>query len=734
MLGFVKKRISLKIALSLICILAAIKGAFTFWLVEHLSRDIETLLFKKAGSLVLVGARTMERILEEALHEGKFTEEQIFDQNYRLITDGPLSESSIPKYHTDYDAYLDDKIREIQDAFTESDSAIVFAVLVDTNGYLPTHNSRYSKPLTGNPATDRIGNRTKRIFNDPVGIAAAHFKGTPEQPVLRQIYKRDTDETMWDVSAPVLVNGRHWGGFRIGLSMQETEEAIADLRNTIGLGMTGLLAVASLTIVIIVKRRIRPLEQVTRSAEHIATGHRGKNIAFESADEIGTLVNAFNKMTCQLQQTMISRDYFDQIVESMQEALLTLSPSGVIISANRSACRLLGYHETELVGSPALRLLGSNAPRKAVFDIDQFRDPKHLTFFNEQPNPTFIAQNGREIPVTLSSSPILDDNHEISALVWVAQDITERLRMELDLKKSLANAQRMAADLEQQNTQIAANNTALEKAYNELTASQSIILQQEKMASIGHLAAGVAHEINNPIGFISSNLNSLGKYFEKLAIFFEIQNRACGGLSEAVIKDELDALRKKIKLDFLLQDGRDLIKESLEGTERVRKIVQGLKTFSRADQPDRAMADLNECLESTIHIAWNEIKYKATLHRDYGTLPATLCSPQKLNQVFMNLLVNAAQAIEKQGDITVKTRYEAGRIRVWVADTGCGIRQEHLKKVFEPFFTTKEVGKGTGLGMSIAYDIIKQHEGTISIDSEEGKGTTFLIDLPHVEQ
>jgi two-component system NtrC family sensor kinase len=158
--------------------------------------------------------------------------------------------------------------------------------------------------------------------------------------------------------------------------------------------------------------------------------------------------------------------------------------------------------------------------------------------------------------------------------------------------------------------------------------------------------------------------------------------------------------------------------------------VQGLKTFSRTDQSNQAMADLNECIDSTINIVWNELKYKTTLHRDYGQLPQTLCYPQKLNQVFMNLLVNASHAIEKQGEITIKTRHEGNRLRIWISDTGCGIPPENLKKIFEPFFTTKEVGKGTGLGMSIAFEIIEQHQGTLSVTSEVGQGTTFLIDLP----
>jgi two-component system NtrC family sensor kinase len=291
----------------------------------------------------------------------------------------------------------------------------------------------------------------------------------------------------------------------------------------------------------------------------------------------------------------------------------------------------------------------------------------------------------------------------------------------------------MAESLEEQNNELSKSQQELEKAYADLKASQLLILQQEKMASVGVLAAGMAHEVNNPIGFINSNLGSLGKYMDKLLSYIEAQEEALKDLPDDEEKQKIAQLRKKLKLDFLIEDCRELIAESLSGAERVRKIVQSLKTFSRTDQAEEAMVDLNDCIESTINIIWNELKYKVELHRDYGELPLTQCYAQKLNQVFMNLLVNAVHSIEKKGEITIKTRHEGTKIRIWITDTGCGIPEENLKKIFEPFFTTKEVGKGTGLGMSIAYEIIEQHEGKIYVTSEVGKGTTFMIELPVVE-
>ncbi|HDH52885.1 MAG TPA: histidine kinase, partial [Nitrospirae bacterium] len=273
----------------------------------------------------------------------------------------------------------------------------------------------------------------------------------------------------------------------------------------------------------------------------------------------------------------------------------------------------------------------------------------------------------------------------------------------------------------------------LEKAYKELKATQAQMLQKEKMASIGQLAAGVAHEINNPMGFISSNLGTLGKYVNKLSEFINTQMGVIESLKSPEISEELTEKRKKLKLDYILKDVQELINESLEGAERVKKIVQNLKTFSRVDESEYKYADINECIESTLNIVWNELKYKAAVKKDYQKLPLTKCYPQQLNQVFMNLLVNAAHSIEKQGEIKIKTWNGSGFINVSISDTGCGIPADKINRIFEPFFTTKEVGKGTGLGLSISYDIVKKHNGEIIVDSEIGKGATFTVKIPVME-
>jgi PAS domain S-box-containing protein len=732
MLDFFRRRISLKVVIPLIAVLVVLMIAFGVYFVRERTRAVESLLFTKARNVVLVGAMSMEKILNDALHHRDLSREELFDTNYQKITDGPLAGTVPPKYHTRSDRFLDNEIQGLIDRFADGDPSVVFAILVDRNGYVPTHNSRYSQPLTGDLLFDRNNNRTKRIFDDAVGLNAARYRGSAEEPVLRQVYRRDTGEVMWDISAPVIVDGEHWGAFRIGLLLAETEHSIVHMRQTITGSMFILLLVASITIGLVVRRILRPLVNMTRQVELIADGKIEEGLTVDSIDEIGTLVNAFNRMAGQLRQTTVSRDYYDCIVESMREALMIISRDGLIRSANQSTCNLLGYTSAELIDQPVEQILPAEW-RKKPFYIEDYSKPMLLIDKRDRGCFILVGRDEKEISVSLSSSPMFDEQGQVQSLVWVAQDISQRREMEKRLQQAFEESWSMAESLEEQNNELSKSQQELEKAYADLKASQLLVLQQEKMASVGVLAAGMAHEVNNPIGFINSNLGSLGKYMDKLLSYIEAQEEALKDLPDDEEKQKIAQLRKKLKLDFLIEDCRELIAESLSGAERVRKIVQSLKTFSRTDQAEEAMVDLNDCIESTINIIWNELKYKVELHRDYGELPLTQCYAQKLNQVFMNLLVNAAHSIEKKGEITIKTRHEGTKIRIWITDTGCGIPEENLKKIFEPFFTTKEVGKGTGLGMSIAYEIIEQHEGKIYVTSEVGKGTTFMIELPVVE-
>ncbi len=341
MFNWMTDRISLKIVFSLTAVLVVIMGLFTSAIVYRRSQVLQDMMLTKGRTLALTGAKAMERVLEDAIATGMLTREQVFDTHYQPITEGVLAAANIPKYRTAYDRYLDERILGLQDTLVNEDSMIAFAVLVDRNGYLPTHNSRYSLPLSGDPEQDRVGNRTKRIFNDPVGLAAARFDGSDGQKILRQIYRRDTGETMWDICAPVFVGGTHWGGFRIGLSIKETEEAIADLRNTMTLSMVLLLVVASLTIYLVVARITRPLKTLTAVADKIADGSLDETISISSNDEIGKLAAAFNKMTQVIVKNLkLEIDRSAHLIRNVKEAIQQLSSSAneiMAISAQQAA-------------------------------------------------------------------------------------------------------------------------------------------------------------------------------------------------------------------------------------------------------------------------------------------------------------------------------------------------------------------------------------------------------------
>lgn len=269
---------------------------------------------------------------------------------------------------------------------------------------------------------------------------------------------------------------------------------------------------------------------------------------------------------------------------------------------------------------------------------------------------------------------------------------------------------------------------------------QRELIQSQKLASLGQLAAGVAHEINNPVGFVSSNLKTLNDYQTDLRALIAKYQRlkdAVGNLVPNPALQEVKALvaeigekEGRIELDYIRDDMAALIEESREGVDRIKQIVEDLKHFAHPGQDKVQDTNVNQELNSTLNIINNELKYKAAVIKQYGDLPLIKANPQQLNQVFANILVNAAQAIEAKGEIRIETGLVNHFVEIRISDTGCGIAEDHLDKIFDPFFTTKPVGKGTGLGMNIAYNIIRKHDGDIQVASRLGTGTCFTIRLP----
>ena len=309
----------------------------------------------------------------------------------------------------------------------------------------------------------------------------------------------------------------------------------------------------------------------------------------------------------------------------------------------------------------------------------------------------------------------------------LVEQLADELRgANAQLKVEIAEHQRAQAIADARMHDLVVLNRKLEDAQNKL-------LQSEKLASIGLLAGGVAHEMNNPIGFVNSNLGTLKHYAESLLAIIDAYEAVEAGADPrcAGLFSKAAALKAAFELEYLKDDLRQLFRESQDGLDRVRKIIQALKDFSRTDAAETwRLDDINQGLESTLCVVWNELKYKCEVRKEFGDLPAIECVMSHLNQVFMNLLINAAHAIHDKGVVTVRSACVGDEVWVEISDDGEGIAPENLSHIFDPFFTTRAVGKGTGLGLSISYGIVEKHHGRIEVESEVGRGTRFRICLP----
>jgi PAS domain S-box-containing protein len=339
---------------------------------------------------------------------------------------------------------------------------------------------------------------------------------------------------------------------------------------------------------------------------------------------------------------------------------------------------------------------------------------------------TTAAQNG-----ALSQHEWENHDDRIQAK-WLSAQVVPVPDGIVAIVHDISNRKRYEAELVHRNEELMTLNKELAALNQEVLQAQEHLLQSEKLASIGLLAAGVAHEINNPIGFVLSNVSSLGEYIDELLLLLSYYQAAESHVDNLSERARLVDFRTQANLDYLREDIPVLIRETQDGISRVQKIVGDLKNFSHVDsQHEWRMVDLHECIESTLNIVNNDIKYKADVFKEYGELPQVECLPSEINQVIMNLLVNASHAIgSERGKITIRTGHDGSHAWFEVADTGCGIESGHLAHIFDPFFTTKPIGKGTGLGLSLSYGIVKKHHGVIEVQSEIGLGSRFRVTLP----
>ncbi|OHE68036.1 MAG: hypothetical protein A2Z99_06545 [Treponema sp. GWB1_62_6] len=393
------------------------------------------------------------------------------------------------------------------------------------------------------------------------------------------------------------------------------------------------------------------------------------------------------------------RDLF----EGSRDMIYTADAGDSITSVNMSGPNLLGYPtKSDLIGKP----FGSFALNPS--DRSLFLERIAKDGYVDDYEIVLTKRDGTTIFCLETAHTLKNPSGGIRELQGIVKDITQRIEAERDLWRT--------------NLQLAEANLKLQK-------TQVLMVQHEKLASIGQLAAGVAHEINNPLGFLISNGKSLEKYFGKI--------RAAWTAASASPDPALSEFMVKANLAGIFSDADAIFAESRDGFERIRKIVLGLKDFSRVDRSgDFDSYDVNAGIESTLVVAWNEIKYVSEIRKKFGALPLIKARGSEVNQVLLNILVNAAQAMgglgrSEKGVIDIETRAEADKVIISIRDDGPGIPENIRNKIFDPFFTTKEPGKGTGLGLSISYDIIvNKHAGSLWVESEPGQGTTFYIVLP----
>lgn len=419
------------------------------------------------------------------------------------------------------------------------------------------------------------------------------------------------------------------------------------------------------------------------------------------------------KQTCQLRVALdeskrasaalaSSESRHKAIFDNSADGIIIIDKSGVIESINPAALSIFGYSVDELTG----RNISALMPEPYQSQHDQYLTRHHATGISK-----IIEKGPREL------EGLRKDGHSFPLeLQIVSMEFSGKFRY-LGILRDITKRKQVEA--------------AIKLRDEKLKETEKQLLQSEKMASVGQLAAGVAHEINNPIGYVNSNLTTLMDYVNKLIALIDAYEHAerCIAPDNRLWQD-IVAIRQKMELNYLREDLPDLMNESRAGIERVRQIVQDLKEFSHVETIEWQPADIHTGINSTLNIVHNKLKYKADVIKRFGDLPVIECIPAQLNQVFLNLLVNACHAIDDRGTITITS----GRARdaVWVefCDTGKGIEAKDLGRIFEPFYTTKPVGEGTGLGLSLSYGIIQKHHGRITATSEPGQGTCFRIELP----
>jgi PAS domain S-box-containing protein len=430
----------------------------------------------------------------------------------------------------------------------------------------------------------------------------------------------------------------------------------------------------------------------------VAVGLRVLALQQSLTDRVGELERTLRDLDQRTEQLHESEARLRVIIDDAPDAIITMDAGGNVKDFNPAAEAMFGWSRDEAIGRASVDLILPVEERKTGQGSEKLALREHVPFLGQRCPVVLQRRDGTTFPTELT---VTASSTEQSVLFSVfVSDVSERKRLEVDLR------------------------------------------QAQKLESVGQLAAGIAHEINTPVQFVGDNTRFLKDSFESLATLIEryrtLRDEAAGAPLGEKSLAEIERAEEAADTAYLMEEIPRAIGQSLEGLSRVATIVQAMKDFAHPDAGVKTAADLNHALRSTLTVARNEIKYVAEVHTELGELPLVECHLGDLNQVFLNLLVNAAHAIAQQvgdsgemGQISVRSRCEGESVLISIGDTGSGIDESIREKIFDPFFTTKEVGKGTGQGLSIARSVVvDRHGGALTFETEVGKGTTFFVRLP----
>ncbi|MSR88773.1 MAG: PAS domain-containing protein [Candidatus Margulisbacteria bacterium] len=430
-----------------------------------------------------------------------------------------------------------------------------------------------------------------------------------------------------------------------------------------------------------------------------------------------------------------SDGFFKGLLNHLADGVLVVD--GQVVYANRLALHIFGYDE-DSISNKSIQDLFSGIGLTTFSDTNVDDLDLKITVGTRRDKTTFMLEYCLRHLVTHDRTYMVYSFRDISEFNMIKskvvkmEEILKRKQKELDVFTE--NANRMVLE---KTANLREANSELRRAFQELKEKEGKLIQKERWVSIGQLSAGVAHEINNPLGFVQNNLFALQLYVSKFTQMMGHYHRFLVTIEDTDHLRELRHIEEELSLDAALKDLENLFSQTQEGIKRMSDIVKSLKNFSHLEKlVDQSLFDINAGLANTLVICQNEHKYHAIVDTSFGDIPLVICDAGKISQVFLNLIINACQAIKETFDeshhglIKISTSFESGHVYCRISDNGPGISKEIQRKIFDPFFTTKNPQIGTGLGLSLSYDIIQKHNGELYVESEIGEGATFVLKLP----